>query len=160
MGMVPDTDKNNSDFIDLLTTACSKNEIKRDGNGRIITELQINTKELGYKLQMVSSNTYARFVFMKERLESLALDAYNYMEPERADVVSQQILRLVEAYGYSTDAKSSETLRDKNNSVSSLLHILNSKSTERKLTISEDVKKGGFAALFGGSQKRREAENA
>ena len=157
--MIPDTEKNNSDFIDLLTTACSKNKSKVDSQGNPTSELEINTKELGYKLQMVSSQTFARFVFVKERLESLALDAYNYMEPERAEIVSGQILRLVEAYGYSVDAKSSETLRDKHNSVSSLLHILNSKSTERKVTISEDVKKGGFAALFGGSQKRKEADN-
>lgn len=157
--MMPDTEKNNSDFIDLLTTACSKNKQKTDSQGNPINELEINTKELGYKLQMVSSQTFARFVFVKERLESLALDAFNYMEPERAEIVSGQILRLVDAYGYSVDAKSSETLRDKHNSVSSLLHILNSKSTERKVTISEDVKKGGFAALFGGSQKRKEAEN-
>lgn len=158
MGMMPDTEKNNSDFIDLLTTAVSKSR-KYDDNGVQRSELEINTKALAYKLEMVSSNTYGRFVFMKERLESLAIDVYNYMEPEKADVVAGQVLRLVEAYGYSTDAKSSETLRDKNNSVSSLLHIMNSKSTERKVTISEDVKKGGFAAMFGGSQKRKEAES-
>lgn len=158
MGMMPDTEKNNSDFIDLLTTAVSKQKKYQD-NGIERTELEINTKELGYKLQMVSSNTYARFVFMKERLESLAIDVYNYMEPEKADVISGQVMRLVDAYGYSTDAKSSETLRDKHNSVSSLLHILNSKSTERKVTISEDVKKGGFAAMFGGSAKKQAADS-
>ena len=158
MGMQPDTDKNNSDFVDLLTTSASKQRKVVEG-GIDKTELEINTKKLDYKLQMVSSNTYARFVFMKERLESLALDAYNYMEPEKADVISGQVMRLVDAYSYSTDAKSSETLRDKHNSVSSLTHILNSKSTERKVTISEDVKKGGFAALFGGSAKKQAADS-
>lgn len=157
-GMIPDTEKQNSDFVDILTTAVSRMITREDNAGNQTTQLEIDTKKLDYKFQMVSSNTFGRFVFTKERLENLIEDAYNYMEPERADVFKGQILRLAESYGYSIDAKSSETLRDKNNSVSALTHIMNSKSTERKITISEDVKKGFFASMFGGAAKRKESE--
>ena len=155
MGMMPETEKNNSDFIDMLITASHRNVKVTNAEGREVTELKLDTKKLDYKTQMVNSPFFSRFVFELEEFANLALDVYNFMTYKRAKVISDQIIRHVASYGYSIDAKSSETLRDHNNSQSSLTHIMTRNHMEKSVTFKEELKKGMWES-FKGKEKDKE----
>lgn len=159
MGMMPDTEKNNSDFIDMLITASHRIVKSINSEGREVTELKLDTKKLDYKTQMVNSPHFSRFVFELEEFANLALDVFNFMPYKRAKVISDQIIRHVNSYGYSIDAKSSETLRDMNNSQSSLTHIMTRNHMEKSITFKEEAKKG-IMESFGGKQKDKEMSQA
>lgn len=154
MGMIPETDKDHSDYIDMLVDACRKPVKTTDSNGREVLELQLDTKKLNYKTQLVNYPGFGRFVFQKESMENLALDVFNYMSDERAGVIAKQILRKILCYDYSIDAKSSETLRDKTNSQSALTHILTRNKAERAITLKEEAGRSFMEALKGKEKKQ------
>ena len=157
MGMIPETEKSHSDYIDMLIDGCRKPVKVTDEQGNEQIELQLNTKKLDYKTQLVSAQNFSRFVLELENFANMSIDCPNFMPNKRAKVMGDQILRLVEAFGYSIDAKSSETLRDKNNSQSSLTHILTRNKSEKVVSLKEDAKKSLWEGISG-KEKRQAAE--
>ena len=157
--MIPETEKNHNDFIDMLIDGCRKPVKIINENGDEVVELQLNTKKLDYKTQLVSAQNFSRFVLELENFLNLGLDCYNFMHHNRAKVISEQILRYGDSFGYSIDAKSSETLRDKNNSQSSLTHILTRNKSEKVVSLKEEGKRSIWEAI-GGKEKRQAAEES
>jgi len=141
-----------------LIDSCRKPQKVIDEQGVERIELVLDTKKVNYKTQLVNSPHYSSFVYELENFANLAIDCYNFMSIERANVLSQQILRHVDTYGYSIDAKSSETIRDHQNSQKSLTHILTDKKMEKTVTLKEEAGRSLKEAL-GGKEKRETAES-
>ena len=152
--MLPDSDKDHQDFLDFLSDACKKpvKKISEDGKSYTI-ENEVDWKKPYYKLQLINYPGYSRLVFETERLEGMAYDLFNRMAPERAKVIFDQIMSYVDSLRYSMDAKSSEIVRNKDNTQSSLTHLLTKFRIERNYSSTEEMKKGLGAALFGDKNK-------
>lgn len=154
MSGIPETERQHQDFVDLMLESFkTPKQVQDQTTGESKEEMIINSKIARYKLQLVNSNTYGRFVLVLENYLNLAHDAYNHMTRERANVIANQILRKYEAYQYSIDAKSSETVQDKHNNRGSLIHIMNNKTIEKKFTMKDEMKKGLAAGWFGGTKE-------
>ena len=141
---IPETEKQHSDLIDLLTDACQTIELVETEDGHSTKQLVLNPKKIWYKTQIVNSNTFARFVLELENFANLAKDAYNNMSASRARVLAEQIMMRVESYNFSIDAKSSESIRDKNNTSSTLIDKINRNKIEKQYTLKEDMKRSFF----------------
>lgn len=138
MGM--DVEKKDSDIIDLINTAAHRMErVKRDGVMQ--SELVLDTESLYFSTRSVNSDTFGRFVYELKNLESLAYEAKNHMNPERATMLSEQIFRLVDAYKKSIDGESSVSRRDSKNSQLTLIDKLSKNKQERIYTVHGDAKR-------------------
>ena len=156
--MIPDTEKTNSDIIDLITDGSSQVIEVQNPDQTISKQLVLIPKKIGYKTHRVNSNRFARYVKELESFANLALTAKYFMTEERAKALSEQILREVETHGFSIDAKSSETMRDKNNNSSTLVDVLQKHSVERKYVMKEDIKKSFWEGIKG-KDKREMSED-
>ena len=155
MSTIPDTQPEHQDVIDFLREgAKSIHEIEQP-DGKTEKQLIINPKKIWYETRIINSDSFSRFVFVLEEFGNMALDAFNHMSKERANVLGNQIMRKIESYNFSIDAKSSESVQDKHNNRGTLIHLMTNKTIEKKFTMKEDVK-GRFAeGWFGGKDETR-----
>jgi len=150
--MIPDSDKQNNDVIDLISTAAHHMELIEE-DGKMKQGLVLDPESLYWSTRSVNSTTLGRFVYELKQLEALAYEAANHMSFKRAEVLKQQILRLVDSYKKSIDSKASESKRDENNSQLTLIDKLSKNKQERVYTVKEDVKGSLFSGMFGNNGK-------
>lgn len=156
--MIPDSDKPNNDVVDMIVEGCQSLETVQNQNGTTTQELRINPKKIWYKTHIINSPTFGRYVLFREMLEDKASQCIFHMTRERANVMANQIMDLCESYDYSIDAKSSECLRDKNNTQSTLIDKVNRNKIEKQYTIKDELK-GGILDGFLGRKVNQDAHN-
>ena len=142
--MIPETQKTHNDVMDLLVDACQSIETVQNPDGSLTKQLILDPQKAWWKTHLVNSPTFARFAFELLEFERLAGDAVYNMCEERARVLIQQILSIGQAFRYSIDAKSSESLRDKQNTQATLLDKMQKNKIERAYTLKGDAKKSMF----------------
>lgn len=125
-----------------------------DENGMARHQQMVDAEQVWWETRIVNAPTFARFAYRLKQFEALATEVYDNMCPERAAIMSNQILKIVRAYKVSIDAKSSETLRDKQNSQSNLIMHINRNRVERAVTVTGDAKDGIMSGIMG--RKARE----
>lgn len=133
----------------MIVEGCQSLETISHQNGTQTQELRINPKKIWYKTHIINSPTFGRYVLFREMLEDKASQCQFHMTRERAIVMSSQIMDLCDSYDYSIDAKSSECLRDKNNTQSTLIDKVNRNKIERQYTIKDEVKSGILDGILG-----------
>lgn len=153
--MIPDSDKQNNDVIDLISTAAHHMEMIEE-DGKFKQGLVLDPESLYWSTRSVNSTTLGRFVYELKQLEALAYEAANHMSFNRANILKEQILRLVDSYKKSIDSKASESKRDENNSQLTLIDKLSKNKQERVYTLKEDAKKSLFSGMFGNDVKEDE----
>ena len=79
------------------------------------------------------------------------------MSKPRAKVMAQQIMAIGASFRRSIDAKSSESLRDKLNTQSTLIDKLNRTKSERAITFKGEMKRS-LKDAFLGKEAERQAE--
>lgn len=158
-GVIPESQKENSDLIDLLTTSFQKIVTVEGEDGKPQKQLELETKRAWWQLHSVASNTLGRFALELENFERKALQAKYHMSKERADDFAENIMGIVDAYRSSVDAKSSESLSDKNNAIQTLIDKIKSNRAERRYIVKDEVKKGMLAGLMGRDQERDQASD-
>ena len=139
-----------NDAIDMIMQSVERVITSKDENGQTVQTMVPDNWSLWWKTQMVNSPVFARFAFKLNKLINLANTFHHSMCDERAAVMKEQIMGYVTAYMYSIDAKSSETIRDKDNSQSSLMFLLNRQHMEVTKTFKGDVKEAGRLGFLGG----------
>lgn len=147
--MLPDTEKPQNDVVDMIIEGCQTIEEVTQKDGSIIKQLTLNPKKIWYKTHIVNSPTFGRYVLQKEMLEDKANQCFFHMTGNRARVMAQQILDLCESYDLSIDAKSSECLRDQNNTQSTLIDKINRNKIEKQYTIKDIAKEGILDGFLG-----------
>lgn len=146
---IPQTDKPHEDIFDLIADASQKQHTIHQADGTDKIENMLDPETIWWKTNLINSPIFGRFAYVLKSYEWLAHQAKNFMSEERARVLSEQILKDVENYKYSVDAKSSETLRDKNNTQNSLVHIATRNKVERQYTLKDDAKKSMWDGIRG-----------
>ena len=154
--MIPETQRENQDLTDLFTTASQEVKEVPDEQGIDQRVLELNPDILYYKLQNVSSNRFGRMALLVKLVEKKADEAIYNMSRERALVYKKQIIAIVEAYKRSIDAKSSESVLDKNNKMQTLIDKVKGNKQEKIYTVKDEAKNRGVLG-FVGSKEEREA---
>lgn len=154
--MLPDADKEHQDFLDFLADACKKVVSVRQKDGTYKEEKLDDWKKTYYKTQLINYQGYSNTVFETERLEGMAYDLFNHMATERAIPVFNQIMRYVESVRYAMDGKSSEVVRGKDNTQSSMTHLLTKVRIDTHHSGMEEAKKTLAESVFG---KKKEQQN-
>lgn len=146
---VPIEEKEHMDVIDLIIDGCGEQVLVNGPDGNQIIEQRLNTDKAYYKTQLVNYPGFSRFVLELENFKALADICKYHMSENKAKILGQQILAYVRSFQLSIDAKSSESLRDQNNTQSPLVHVLTRNKIERAYTIQEEAKKSFLDGVLG-----------
>lgn len=156
--MLPDTQKDHNDVIDLITTACNIIREVPQADGSVIYQPEIESEIVWWKTHLINSPYFGRFALVLKRLEFRANDASNHMTAARAGGIRKQIFGIIESYKRSIDAKSSESRRDENNAQSTLIDKINRNKVEKMYTVKGEAKKSFMAGMLG-RDGQQEAED-
>ena len=147
--LIPESQKENNDLIDLLTTSFQKVILVENPEGKMEKQLELDTKRAWWQLHSVAANTLGRFALELENFERKAVQSKKHMSKERAIDFSENIMGIVDAYRSTVDAKSSEALSDKNNAIQTLIDKVKSNKIERRYVMKDEVGKSLFAGILG-----------
>jgi hypothetical protein len=153
---VPDQDKRLQDIVDLLSESAQDYVSYVDENGDVKQKLQIDPEKLYWGTRIVNSPFFGRFVLVLKRLEQKGHECKNNMSLPRAINMAEDIIEMVKGHKYSIDGKSSESIRDKNNTQGTLLHLLARQKIEKEFVM-KDGKTKGFLSGMVGDKERDEA---
>ena len=153
---IPDGTEKHNDVIDLVIQATQKIIDVRNDDGTISREQQMDTDSLWWKTHSISSNNFGQLAFELKEFERMALVARENMCRERAVQVAHEIMEISQSYRRSIDAKSSESLRDKNNSQSVLIDKVGRNRVEKVYTMKDQVNKSLLSGFLGKDRDRDE----
>lgn len=153
--MLPDADKEHQDFLDFLTDACKKVVRVRQKDGSYNEVLMEDWKKTYYKTHLINYIGFSNTVFETERLEGVAYDLSNHMSDERAIPIFNQIMNFVESIRYAMDGKSSEIVRGKDNTQSSMTHLMTRVRIDTHHSGMEEAKKTIGESMFGKKDKQQ-----
>jgi len=151
---IPESEKTHNDLIDIIIEGSQTIEEVEQADGKRQKQLVLDPEKIYWKTHIVNSPTFARLVFELKEFEHLSIQAFNFMYRARALIFAEQIAEIVKSFKYSIDAKSSESIRDINNTQSTLIDKINRNKIEKAYTIKGEAKKSFMDGLLG-----REAEN-
>ena len=98
----------------------------------------------------ISKNyTFGAVAFELKEWERMSLNASASMCPIRADQVSHDIMEISQSFRRAIDAKSSESLRNKNNSQSVLIDKVGRNRVEKVYTMKDQMSKSLFNSFLG-----------
>ena len=156
--MIPEGQSKYNDLIDVVIASAQRSKETRQDDGTLMYEQYMDENILWWKTLSVNANTLSRLALEIEEWERMASIASSYMSHERASQIMMEILGVGASMRRSIDAKSSETQRDKQNSQSSLLHMINSNKVERVYSTKGEVKKSLLSGFLG-RDKEKDMEN-
>lgn len=152
--LISESQKENNDLVDLLTTSFQDVVITEVEPGRFEKALELKPRRAWWQLHSVASTTLGRFAFELESFERKAEQARYHMSRERAEDFAKNVHGIVSVYMSSVDAKSSESLSDKNNAIQTLIDKIKSNNVTRRYVMKDELKNAGFAGLFGKNQAK------
>lgn len=132
------------DLLDVILQASQKVVEVDDpnGTGHKIRQPEIDPEIIWCKTLMVNSNGLGYYIFDIKELERLGLEAENKMNRERALVFQHTMVDYITSHKRGLDGKSSESMRDKENSQSTLVDKINKTQTEKIYTAQGKVARG------------------
>jgi hypothetical protein len=132
------------DLLDVILQASQKMvEVDNpDGSGSKLRQPEIDSEIIWWKTLMVNANTLGRFAFKLKEFERLAFEAFQNMSADRARDFAHTVIDIGSSYRRSIDAKSSESMRDKDNSQSTMVDKINRSQVEKIYTAKGQVARG------------------
>jgi len=135
--MSVEEDDHLKDLIALINFGSHNVVEKVDENGVMRRTLELDPRRIYYTTRLVNSQFLGRAVVKFLELKKLADEAINFMTPKRAEIAKKDLMTRFDNFHYGIDAKSSETVRDKDNNQSSLLHLIRKEKIEKELKFSD-----------------------
>jgi hypothetical protein len=155
MTLIQDSaERKHNDLIDIIIEGSQRIEEIENEEGHKVKSLVLDPETIYWKTHIVNSPTLARFVFVLKEFERLSQRCFDNMCRGRALGYSASILDIVKNFRYSVDSKSSESLRDKHNTQSTLIDKINKNKIEKAYTLSGDAKKSFADGLFGREEEK------
>ena len=136
------------DALDVILEASKKIEVY-ELEGEMKSVETKDFESLYWSTRNVASPHFSRFVLKLKDLENLGNQAHNHMMGGRAKVMKEGIDALVSGFKYSIDAKSSESVLNKNNKQSTLVDKFFQQKQEKVYSTEEKMKKGFMQSLIG-----------
>jgi len=156
--MIPESQKQHTDLIDILIESSQTIEELEGPDGVKQKSLVLDPEILWWKTGIINSPTFGRFAFELKELERQAEECFDNMPRDRAYEMAKDVLEIGKSYRRSIDAKSSESLRDKNNTQSTLIDKINKNKIEKAYTIKGEHGKSLLAGIIGRDQEKDEEE--
>ncbi len=147
--MIPQSDPEHHNLVDILVQSVQRLEELPQEDGTTQKSLVIDPMSMYYKTLVVASPRLARFVYELENFGNMALQAKNFMSAQRAYAFSEQIKKLVQAYMYSLDSKSSESIRINGSSQSTLVDKIARNKIERSYNVKGEKTRSFIDAMLG-----------
>ena len=135
--------------MDIVFQSVQKTIEEKNDEGKI-TKVQIMDElALWCKTLSVASNKLGQLIFEMMEFTRNGLNAHNHMCKERADLWVSDTLAVVESVKKMLDSKSSESLRNNQNSQSTLIDKINKNSVEKIYTMKDTAKKSLWDSILG-----------
>ena len=147
--MIPQSDPEHHNLVDILVQSVQRLEELPQEDGTTQKSLVIDPMSMYYKTLVVASPLLARVVYELENFGNMALQAKNFMSAQRAYAFSEQIKKLVQAYMYSLDSKSSESIRINGSSQSTLVDKIARNKIERSYNVKGEKTRSFIDAMLG-----------
>ena len=144
-------------MVDVVLESWKTPQWVETADGERKLERVIDERKAWWQTHHIGTNALGRFALERENLGNLFKNAAYHMTAYRAEALQKQGLMLCQSYDYSIDAKSSECLRDQNNTQLTLLAMLSKAKTERQFTMKGEIEKSIWDGLVG--KKASESSN-
>jgi hypothetical protein len=146
---MPESDKTVLDMVDVLLESWKvPHEIKLE-DGQVKIERIIHDRKAWWQTHHIATSSLGDFAKERENLGNLFRLASYHMTETRAKALVQQGMLLCQTYDYSIDAKSSECIRDQNNTQLTVLSMLAKMKMERTVQVKGEVQKSFMDSLTG-----------
>lgn len=142
--MIPESQKTHTDLIDILVEASQTIEEVPQADGTVQKQLLLDPETLWWKTGIINSPFYGRFAFELKEWERQGPECYDNMCKDRAYEISKDIMDIGKSYRRSMDAKSSESLIDRDKTCSTLIDKINKNKIERSYKLTGDGMKKTF----------------
>ena len=149
MGLVPEGQPKYNDLIDIIIESAKKTVDVPQEDGRTLKQTIVDDEIVWWKTGSVNSNTFSRFALELKEFERTAVEAFTHMCRDRARIFAHQVIDMGTSYRRSIDAKSSESLRNKDNSQSTLIDKINRNKIEKVYTAKGELKRTAMDAIMG-----------
>jgi molecular chaperone GrpE (heat shock protein) len=153
---VPDGQDKHNDLVDLIIQSSTKTVNVQSEDGTQYQEQQLDSDSLWWKTHSISSNQFGALAYELKEWERMALQSRENMCAERSTQISSDIMEISQSFRRAIDAKSSESLRDKNNSQSVLLDKVGRNRVEKVYTMKDQVNKSLINSFLGREKDRDE----
>ena len=137
-----------NDTVDIVFQSVQKT-VQQKKDGEIINTQVMDDLALWCKTLTVSSNKLSQLIFEAMEYVRSGLQANNNMCKERAAIWIQESLDIFESIKNACDAKSSESIRNGENSQSTMIDKINRNSVEKIFTMKDTAKKSIFSSIMG-----------
>jgi hypothetical protein len=155
----PEGQERLNDLVDIAIQSSSKTIPIKHPDGSVTYEQIIDDDTMWTKTLSVYSNKFSRMVFALKEWERMGKKALQNMSPERAAIMMKDVEEIGISYRRAIDAKSSESMRDDNNSQSTYLDKIARNKVEKVYTTKDGRKSSGFMDFVMGKDKERDLEN-
>jgi molecular chaperone GrpE (heat shock protein) len=153
---VPDGQDKHNDLVDLIIQSSTKTVNVQSEDGTTYQEQQLDSDSLWWKAHSISSNQFGALAYELKEWERMALQSRENMCAERSTQISSDIMEISQSFRRAIDAKSSESLRDKNNSQSVLLDKVGRNRVEKVYSMKDQVNKSLINSFLGRDKDRDE----
>ena len=153
---IPDGQDKHNDLVDLIIQSSTKLVNVQNEDGTTYQEQQLDSDSLWWKTHSISSNTFGALAFELKEWERMSIQARENMCTDRSIQISQDILEMSQSYRRAIDAKSSESLRDKNSAQSVLLDKVGRNRVEQVYSMNDQVNKSLINSFLGRDKDRDE----
>lgn len=138
-----------NDTVDIVFQSVQKTIQTTDDEGNIITTQVMDDLALWCKTLVISSNKFGQLIFEAMEFVRVGLTANNNMCSERANIWKQECIELFESIKKACDAKSSESMRNGENSQSTMIDKINRNSVEKIFTMKSNAKSSLWSSIMG-----------
>ena len=137
------------DVISLIMASTNKIEYLESADGIPVRQEVSDPEVIYYMTRSVNNSRFNNFVFHFKQFEGMGDQCVHSMSIERARVIKEGIESLCASFKRSVDAKSSESVFDKNNRQKTFIDVLSSSKEERIVTVNSKDSKTIKEAIFG-----------
>lgn len=155
---IPDGQPKYNDLIDIIVEAAKQVKQKREVDGTLTDYVSVDSEIVWWKTGSINSPSFSRMALELKEWERMSEECYSNMTKARAEQYSAIITKIGLSYRRSIDAKSSENMRDRINSQSTLIDKINRNKVEKVYTAKGELKRSALDAIMG-RDKAKDAEN-
>lgn len=137
-----------NDTVDIVFQSVQKTKEITNDEGKKEYVQVMDDLALWCKTLSVASNKLSQVIYEMMEFMRVGLSAENYMSKERAKVWRETTLGIVESIKKTLDSKSSESIRNKDNSQGTLIDKINKNSVEKIYTMKDKGKSGIFDSIL------------
>lgn len=143
-----------NDTVGIVLQSVQRSKQVEDDDGKITIIQYQDDLALWCKTLSVASNTLSQTIFELMEFIRNGLSARNNMCLERAMLYEHEAIEIGESVKKALDSKSSESMRNKDNSQGTLIDKINKNSVEKIFSIKGETKRSLWDSIMGKEKEK------